>query len=175
MNTLTESVTFKSNLGGGIGTDLVIGKFCSVASNVTIFLGGNHRTDWVTTYPFGYIYNQEFGGEPSSETIYSNGNVLIGNDVWIGQNVIIMSGVTIGNGACVAAGSVVTRDVKDFEIVGGNPARVIRARFGEDVVSILGNLKWWDLPIETVRTILPILQDSPSVPKLEAILRKFRP
>ncbi len=170
----TESVTFKF-IPGGKGTNLVIGKFCSVASNLTIFLGGNHGTDWVTTYPFGYIYNQEFGGERSPETIYSNGDVLIGNDVWIGQNVIIMSGVTIGNGACVAAGSVITRSVKDFEIVGGNPARVIRSRFGEDVVSILGNLKWWDLPIETVRTILPILQDSPSIPKLEEILRNFRP
>ncbi len=160
---------------GGQGTNLVIGKFCSIAANITIFLGGNHRTDWVTTYPFGYIYNLDFGGEPSPETIYSNGNVLIGNDVWIGQNVIIMSGVTIGNGACIAAGSVVTKNVKDFEIVGGNPAEIIRARFAEDIVRILGILNWWDLPIETVRTILPILQESPSIPKLQEILSKFRP
>ena len=112
---------------GGIGTDLVIGKFCSVASNVTIFLGGNHRTDWVTTYPFGYIYNQEFGGEPSSETIYSNGNVLIGNDVWIGMNCIILKGVKIGDGSIIAAGSVVIDHVDAASVYAGNPAKKIKS------------------------------------------------
>lgn len=169
-----ESIILKSNRGGG-STNLVIGKFCSIASNVTIFLGGNHRTDWVTTYPFGYIYSLEFGGEPSPETIYSNGNTCIGNDVWIGQNVIIMSGINIGNGACIAAGSVVTKDVKDFEIVGGNPARLIRIRFNEEIIKILSRLNWWDLPVEVLRKILPILQETPSVPKLQEILSKFRP
>jgi acetyltransferase-like isoleucine patch superfamily enzyme len=140
---------------------------------VKVFLGGNHRTDWITTYPFGYIYNVEFGGIPDAETIYSNGDVSIKNDVWIGENVTIMSGVSIGNGAVIATGSVVTRNVNDYEIVGGNPAKRIRMRFLEDEVVMLLRLKWWDLPEEDVKAAVKSLQMEPSGSNLSSLLQRF--
>ena len=158
---------------GGTGTHLLIGKFCSIAKNLTVFLGGNHRTDWITTYPFGYIYNVEFGGVPDPETIYSNGDVSIKNDVWIGENVTIMSDVSIGNGAVIATGSVVTRDVNDYEIVGGNPAKQIRMRFTEDEVVMLLRLKWWDLPEEEVKAVVKNLQMEPSGSNPSSLLQRF--
>jgi acetyltransferase-like isoleucine patch superfamily enzyme len=108
------------------GTSLKIGKYSSIADNVTIFLGGNHRTDWVTTYPFNVL-------DPAADYIkghpHSRGDVIIGNYVWPGRGYVIMSGVTIGDGACVAANAVVTRNVAPYAIVGGSPAKIIRKRF----------------------------------------------
>ena len=131
-------------------SNLIIGKFCSIADNVTIFLGGNHRTDWITTYPFN-ILNDDFpkakkiSGHPSSK-----GDVVIGNDVWIGRNVIILSGIKIGDGAVIAAGSVVTKHVGCYEIWGGNPARLLKKRFKDDEINNLLKLKWWDWKIEKI-------------------------
>jgi len=158
---------------GGTGTHLTVGKYCSLASSLKIFLGGNHRADWITTYPFGYIYNAEFGGEPDPATIYSNGNVSIANDVWIGEKVTIMSGINIGNGAVIAAGSVVTRNVDDYEVVGGNPAKQIQMRFAEDQIELLLRLKWWDLAPEDVKSIVHNLQTEPSLQNLTSLLHKF--
>ncbi len=126
------------------GANLFIGKFCSIADNVTIFLSGNHRTDWVSTYPFPVLKKhfpaaQGIKGHPAT-----NGDVKIGNDVWIGRGVTIMSGITVGNGAVLAAGAMVTKDVGNYEIWGGNPARMIRKRFSEEQVLALEKLRWWD-------------------------------
>lgn len=138
----------------GEGTTLKIGKFCSIAEGVTIMLGGEHRTDWVTTYPFNALLEgaEQFKGHPKSK-----GDVIIGNDVWIGREALIMSGVTIGNGAVVAAGSVVTKNVPPYTIVGGNPAKVIRSRFHERIINALQNIMWWDWPIDKIRKSLPLL------------------
>ena len=108
---------------------LVVGNFCSIASNVTIYLGGNHRTDWVTTYPFGHIHQNKFNvfngiGHPSTK-----GDVIIGNDVWIGSNVTIMSGVTIGDGVVIANNSHIVKNVESYSLTGGNPAKLIKYRF----------------------------------------------
>ena len=159
---------------GGTGTQLTIGKYCSIAANLKIFLGGNHRSDWITTYPFGYIYNIQFGGEPEIDTIYSNGDVYIGNDVWIGENVTIMSGIKIGNGAVIAAGAIVVKNVGNYEIVGGNPAKTIRYRFKRKIINLLEQLSWWDLPLEVISEIIPILQASPSSNEIKKLLRKYR-
>ena len=84
---------------------LSIGKFCSIAGGVVIFLGGNHRMDWITTYPFTRLFGEAKG---LGQHPISKGGVTIGNDVWIGQSALIMSGVEIGDGVCIGAGSVVT-------------------------------------------------------------------
>ena len=128
-------------------THLIIGKFCSIAGNVQILLGGEHRTDWITTYPFNIIFPEasNFTGHPATK-----GYINIGHDVWIGQNAIILSGVTIGNGAVIGAGSVVTKDVPAYAIAGGNPAKVVRHRFSEQEIMSLEKIAWWNWPIEKI-------------------------
>jgi acetyltransferase-like isoleucine patch superfamily enzyme len=120
---------------------LRVGAFCSIADEVCIFLGGDHRTDWVTTYPFP-SFRDSARHVPGH--CRSRGDVVIGHDVWIGQRALILSGVTIGNGAVIAAGAVVTRDVPPYSIAGGNPAHVIRPRFSDREIALLEQLRWWD-------------------------------
>jgi chloramphenicol O-acetyltransferase type B len=136
-------------------TTLKIGNYCSIARNVEIFLGGSHRMDWVSTFPFAKFYpelnhlTQEFG--------VTNGNVIIGNDVWLGRDCKIMSGVTIGDGAVVATGAIVTHDVPAFAIVAGIPAKIIRYRFDEATINRLLSIQWWYWPEAEIRKIAPIL------------------
>lgn len=134
-------------------TKLKIGKFCSIGSNVQIFLGGEHHTEWLTTYPFDVLL-----GEGQTK---SKGDVTIGNDVWIGNDVTILSGVTIGDGAVIGAGSVVTKNVKKYQIVGGAPVRQIRFRFFWYEMKRLDALKWWDWPIEEIAEKMPMLLAEP--------------
>lgn len=132
------------------GARLEIGKFCSIANNVRILLGGNHRVDWITTYPF-MVLNHDFPsavgikGHPST-----NGDVQIGNDVWIGMDVIILSGVHVGNGAVIGAGSIVSKDVPAYSVVAGNPAKVVKKRFSEEIIESLEQIKWWNWSIEEI-------------------------
>jgi virginiamycin A acetyltransferase len=138
----------------GDGGTLKIGRFCSIAEGVTIFLGGEHRWDWVTTYPFNVICPgaHTFQGHPRSK-----GPVVVGNDVWIGRGATILSGVTIGDGAVVAASSVVAKGVPPYSILAGNPARHIRYRFSEAQIAALLRIRWWDWPIEKIREAWPLL------------------
>lgn len=87
------------------------------------------------------------------------GDIVIGNDVWIGRESIIMPGVKIGDGAIIAAYSVVTKDVEPYSVVGGNPARFIKKRFNDELIELLLEFKWWDLPPEKLVTVLPLLCD----------------
>jgi chloramphenicol O-acetyltransferase type B len=138
-------------LGWGEGSKLEIGAYCSISKNVTILLGGEHRMDWITTYPFPTRWPSaaQITGHPRSK-----GNVVIGNDVWIGYGVMILSGVTIGDGAVIGAGSVVASDVASYTIAAGNPARSIRKRFSEDQISRLLTIRWWDWPKEEIEPVL---------------------
>ena len=129
---------------------LFIGRYCSLGDGVEIFLGGNHRVDFVSTYPFSAIAAwpeaENIPGHPSSR-----GHVVIGSDVWCGSKSIIMSGVTIGHGAVIGAHAVVTRDVPPYGIVAGNPARLVRRRFSDDIVERLLAIRWWEWDDERVR------------------------
>jgi len=132
----------------GEGTSLMIGKYCSIATNVIIFLGSEHRTEWISTYPFPFLWDKakSIKGHPSTK-----GDVVIGNDVWIGFGATILSGVTIGDGAAIGACSLVIRDVPPYAIVAGNPAQVIRYRFDVETIQKLLKIKWWDWPDEKVK------------------------
>ena len=137
--------------------NLYIGNFCSIADNVTIFLGGNHRPDWISTYPFSVLtdlFPEASGitGHPATK-----GDVVIANDVWIGRDVIIMSGVKIGNGAVIAAGSVVSKDIGDYEIWGGNPSRFIKKRFTDDKIDYLKKTEWWNWEITRIEENITII------------------
>lgn len=136
--------------GRWVGSTLTIGKYCSIAAGVQIFLGGNHRTEWVTQYPFASILDLPGRDQDG----YSNGPIVIGHDVWIGTDAMLMSGITIGDGAVVAAGSVVTKDVPPYTIVGGNPAKTIRLRFDPQTVERVHQMRWWDWPDGEIRARL---------------------
>jgi acetyltransferase-like isoleucine patch superfamily enzyme len=133
---------------------LRVGRYCSIADEVTIFLGAEHRVDWVTTYPFTVLDPafRDVPGHPATK-----GDVVIGNDVWIGFGALILSGVTIGDGAVIGARSVVTRDVPPYAIAGGNPSRVLRARFSEQEVQDLLRIRWWDWDRARVNASMPLL------------------
>ncbi|MDE1896037.1 MAG: CatB-related O-acetyltransferase [Rhodospirillales bacterium] len=129
--------------------NLHIGRYCSIAEEVLIFPGGNHRSDWVTTYPFSHINGWEAAhqikGHPSTR-----GDIIIGNDVWVGFGSLILSGVTIGDGAVIGARSVVTKSVPPYAIVAGNPAKIMRYRFSKRAVKRLLEMQWWNWPHEKV-------------------------
>ena len=131
-------------------THLHIGKFCSIADGVTILLGGNHRTDWVTTYPFN-VLSEPF---PNAKNIVGHpatkGDVWIGNDVWIGYGATILSGVHIGDGAVIGAGSVVSKNVDPYAIVVGNPGRMVKKRFDEKNIESLLEIGWWNWDISKI-------------------------
>ena len=132
-------------------TRLKVGKFCSIGGNVQILLGGEHHTEWITTYPFDVLLG---GGVAKSK-----GDVIIGNDVWIGDDVMILSGVTIGDGAVIGAKSLVTKNVPDYAIYGGNPAKFIRYRTAAHNVKWWHKLRWWDWPLEKIADALPMMQN----------------
>lgn len=117
--------------------DIVIGKYCQFGADVAI-----HSTNHPTSYLSTYINQNLFEGELKS--LKEVKKIIIGNDVWIGHNVIIVGNVTIGNGAILAAGSVVTKDVEPYSIVGGVPAKKIKKRFSEAIIKEIEELKWWD-------------------------------
>ncbi|PVZ20655.1 MULTISPECIES: CatB-related O-acetyltransferase [unclassified Pseudomonas] len=136
------------------GATLKVGAYTSIAGGVQIYLGGHHRTDWISCYPFPAKMDEmahitDFGG--------THGDVTIGNDCWICSNVSILSGVTVGDGAVIAAGAVVSRDVAPYEIVGGVPARHIRWRFEQDQRELLQTAQWWQWPLDEIRTVAPLL------------------
>ncbi len=141
----------------GEGAKLRIKSYCSIANDVTIFLGGNHRTDWVSTYPFSGFKSLWPSMAQHPSTICTKGDVVIGADVWIGAGATILSGVTIGHGAVIGAQAVVSQNVPPYAIVTGNPARVMKKRFADGLIQQLLDTAWWDLPTHLVEQLAPCL------------------
>ena len=138
----------------------VVGSYTSIGSNV-VTISGRHPVDYISTSPVFYSSSANQCGTTfvaqdlfNEHLYYDEKNKLrvkIGNDVWIGNNVIIMPGIEIGDGAIIAAGSVVTKDVAPYSIVGGVPARVIRYRFSQEQIVFLCKICWWDWPEDALR------------------------
>lgn len=137
------------------GERIDIGAFCSIADDVIIFGGGEHRLDWVTTYPLRIALNSPGAGHDGHP--HTKGRTVIGNDVWIGHGAMVVSGVTVGDGACIGAGAVVSKDVPPYAIVAGNPARVVRRRFDEQAIAQLLQIRWWTWPIDRIRAFESLL------------------
>lgn len=149
------------------GARLKIGRFCCLAGGIKIILGDNHRLDWVTTYNFP-IFPDEWPESAGIRDYWrTKGDVVIGNDVWIGQDVTLLSGVTIGDGAVIGACSVVAKDVEPYAIVVGNPVRLVRKRFSDEIIVKLLELRWWDWPVEKIRRNVSLLCSN----NIEALLR----
>lgn len=141
-----------------IGDRLVIGKFCALARGVKFIMNGaNHKLSGISTYPFQIFGNGWEEVMPEPGDLPYKGDTVVGNDVWVGYEALIMPGVRIGNGAIVAARSVVTTDVPAYTIVGGNPAKPIKTRFGPEVIARLEALAWWDWPIEAITERLALI------------------
>ena len=166
----TYGITAASIISWGSGT-LSIGRYCSVANGVSFFLGGEHRTDVITTYPFGHTSSHggrliKFDGHPKSK-----GPISISHDVWIGNSAKVLSGVSIGTGAVIGAGSVVTKSVGPYEIWAGNPARQFKTRFTSDVIDALLLISWWDWPFNLIEAHQNILTLPPDEKVIEKLMR----
>jgi acetyltransferase-like isoleucine patch superfamily enzyme len=135
-----------------------IGSFCSIASHVTIFGGGEHRTDWISTFPMRIAFGLE--GQHQDGHPASKGPTTIGHDVWLGTGCMILSGVTVGHGAVIGAGAVVTSNVAPYAIAAGNPSRTIRHRLKQADIDALLGIQWWDWPLEAIRDAAALLSSN---------------
>ena len=149
-----------------------IGAFCCISWNVCIG-PPSHPQDRLTIHTFTYRQKRDDYDiflEKNKLYAFNEGiqPVLIGNDVWIGCNVVIKGNITVGDGAIIGAGSVVTKDVPPYAIVGGVPAKIIRYRFDEETISELLKLKWWELDDDIIKE-LPFNDIKASIKKLKEI------
>jgi chloramphenicol O-acetyltransferase type B len=156
--------SFVVNAGRGDRGRVHIGAYCSIAKGVEFTVGGNHRADWVSIYPFRVMWGLPdawVDGHPRPEQ-----DIFVGSDVWIGADALILPGVRIGDGALVAARAVVANEVRPYAIVGGVPAREIRRRFSDEQIDALLALRWWDWDEERVRAHVDLL----CAPDVDALL-----
>lgn len=150
-----------------------IGKFANIANAVRIN-APNHPTWRATLHHFTYRASDYFDGADLDDEFFAwrrQNKVIIGHDVWIGHGATILPGVTVGDGAVIGAGAVVSKDVADYMIVGGVPAKLIRERFSPDIASRLQTLAWWDWSHEALRDAL---QDFRKL-SIEAFLDRYEP
>lgn len=141
-----------------IGDELIIGKFCALGKGIEFIMNGaNHRMNSVTTYPFNIFGNGWEKATPDLDDLPLKGDTIIGNDVWFGQNVTVMPGVHIGDGSIIAANSTVTSDIPPYSVAGGNPCRLIKKRFDDDLIEYLLYLEWWNWDSEKIFNNLEIL------------------
>ncbi len=136
---------------------LVIGKFCQIAAGVEFIMNGaNHQMNAVSTFPF-YTLEGWNMDPPALSDLPLKGDTVIGNDVWIGQNAVILPGVRVGDGAIIGANCVVGGDVDPYTIVVGNPAKVLKKRFDDELIDLLLKFKWWDKSVNEINSLIPIL------------------
>lgn len=142
------------------GDKLKVGKFCSIACGAKfLFTSANHTMHSISTYPFP-IFFEKWGLDVTNITSAwdNKGDIVIGNDVWIGYEAVVLSGVTIGDGAIIGTRAVVTKDVPPYTIVGGIPAKPIRKRFSDEVISKLLELQWWNWPENRIKENIDAIQ-----------------
>ena len=139
---------------------LRIGKFCSIACGAKfIFTSANHKLGSLSTYPFPLFFEEwDLDKANLTDSWDNKGDIAIGNDVWIGYEAVVMQGVTIGDGAIIGARAVVTKDILSYTIVGGVPAKPIRKRFSDEIISRLLEIKWWDWPDEKIKRNISAIQ-----------------
>ncbi len=154
-----------------VGDKLIIGKFCQIGKGVEFVMNGaNHKMNCVSTYPF-YIMDSWKQNAPKLSELPIKGDTVVGNDVWIGQNCTILPGVHIGDGAIIGLNSTVASDIPPYSIAVGNPAKVIKKRFDDELIKILLKLKWWDKKPDEINKLIPLLT-SDNISLIKKELRK---
>ena len=158
----------------GSESKITIGKYCSIGPDVRIITGGIHPTERISTFPFRAQW--QLDGAFIDGMPFSKGEIQIGNDVWIGTGVTILSGIKIGHGSVLAANALITKDVRPYSIVGGNPARELGRRFSEAIIQSLLDIRWWDFPDLLIQEHLGLFDlplDRHTIEKLLAIKNKL--
>ena len=157
-------VKFKGDTGR-----VIIGNFASVAPDADFYVGGLHRTEWVSLYGLRTMF--ELPGAHEDGFTHGRGDIVVGSDTWITNGATVLSGVTIGDGAVVGTKAVVAKDVRPYAIVVGNPAREIGRRFDDAQVEALLRIRWWDWPTEVVKERVGLL----SSPDVDGFIARFDP
>ncbi|MDA3044922.1 CatB-related O-acetyltransferase [Campylobacter sp. JMF_07 ED4] len=153
-----------------IGDRLIIGKFCQIGFGVEFMMNGaNHAMGGVSTFPF-YIFKGFSQDAPSLDKLPIKGDTVVGNDVWIGQRSLILPGAKIGDGVIIGASSVVGGEIPPYSIVAGNPARLVRKRFDDEMINLLLELKWWDKSVAEIENLTGILSSD----DLESVKEKIK-
>ena len=147
---------------------LEIGDFCSIASGVKFILGGNHHMDNLSTFPFKYYF---LGKQKEA---YSDGPIILENDVWVGTDVTILSGITVGQGCVIAAGSVVTKNSPPYSVIGGVPAKIIRMRFTQEKIDLLKKINFQDLTSEMILDDITKLYTKINELSMEELKKEFQ-
>jgi len=147
----------------------IIGKYCAIAPFVSIGTG-KHPINYLSIHPFQYSKDFIISNNSQKVKFKNSEPIIIGNDVWIGKNAIIMDGVTIGDGAIIGAGAIVTKNIPPYAIAVGIPARVIKYRFSEEIIKELLELKWWNMPEETIAN-LPFADIEQCIKELKKIIQ----
>jgi virginiamycin A acetyltransferase len=151
---------------------VTIGRYSQIAAYVAMY-AIDHKTTHLTTFVSSTLFNGEL------KRFANHGEIQVGNDVWIGHGSIVLKGIKIGDGAIVGAGAVVTRDVAPYTIVAGNPARELRKRFDDEVISLLQQLQWWNRTKEELETFKDLFtmdfaeNRDAAVARLRAVVAKF--
>ena len=152
-----------------LGDKLIIGKFCQIASDVKFFMNGMfHMMESFSTYPF-MIFSEECRKKyPPDAKFPFKGDTVIGNDVWIGYNSAFMPGVKVADGAIIGTNALVTKNIGPYEIWGGNPAKIIRKRFSDEVIELLLKIQWWNWNIKKIEENVSALISN-DIEKLKSI------
>ncbi len=165
-----SSIGYASYLGAGTNIQKAkIGRYCSIGPNVQCVFGKHPTNTFVSTHPaffstrkqsgFTYINEQKFEEFEKPRDAEGKYSIIIGNDVWIGANVTILDGVYIGDGAVIASNSLVNKDVEAYTIVGGVPAKPIKKRFDDEIISVLLDYKWWTKPEKWIAANAELFSD----------------
>lgn len=153
---------------GGTVEGLDIGSYCSIAGEVVFILGGEHRMDTVSTYPFArHVFEKQDSGDKSTK-----GKVIIGDDVWIGHRVVILSGVNVGQGAVIGAGSVVARDVPPYAVYVGNEVK--KFRFSEDIIQELLKIDYNSLDQQSMEKFKGFCEEKVTMENVQYIVKALR-
>ncbi len=170
----SKSISIGKNTYGSLnyfdyhdGCSLNIGSYCSIADGVFFLMGGNHKMDTFSTFPFDAFTN----GTIES---YNKGNIIVEDDVWIGKNALILSGVKIGRGAIIGANTIVTKDVPPYAIVVGNPQKIIKYRFSQDIIEKIQTVNFEQIDLEDYKNSCKLLCQKVTNENVDEILESLK-